>query len=126
LIRKDGSERHYLFVSRLATAFWGLFAISLSERASRLGTLVEAVNILGSVFYGTVLGIFALAFFFKKVNGTAAFAGAVAGQFLVIYLFRYTEIVFLWYNVFGCLAVVIFALIINPFTKLIQTKRSGG
>jgi len=113
LFHRNATDRHYLTVSKLATVLWGLFAITLSERASRLGSLVEAVNILGSLFYGTVLGVFMLAFFFKRVQGTAAFLGALAGEAVVLYLFRFTQISFLWYNVFGCLAVISTALALS-------------
>lgn len=115
MIRKKGTEKHYLFASRLATVLWGLFAILVSERASRLGTLVEAVNILGSLFYGTVLGVFMIAFFLKKIRGTAAFIAILIGEAVVLYLFWFTSISFLWYNVFGCLTVMVVALALNPF-----------
>jgi Na+/proline symporter len=116
LVKKDATEIHYLWVSRIATAFWGTFAILVSERASRLGTLVEAVNILGSLFYGSVLGVFILAFFLKNVRGTPAFIGVIFGELVVLCLFLFTEISFLWYNVFGCLAVVAAALLLNILT----------
>lgn len=116
LVNADGTDRHYLWVSRIATAFWGTFAIVVSERASRLGTLVEAVNILGSLFYGSVLGIFMLAFFFKWVGGTAAFIAVILGEVVVFSLFLFTEISFLWYNVFGCLVVIAAAVLLNIFT----------
>jgi SSS family solute:Na+ symporter len=89
----------------------------VSERASRLGTLVEAVNILGSLFYGSVLGIFVLAFFLKRIGGTAAFIAVILGEIVVFSLFLFTEISFLWYNVFGCLVVVAAAMLLNPFTR---------
>ncbi|MCI0413047.1 sodium:solute symporter [bacterium] len=117
LVKTDASDQHYLWVSRIATAFWGSFAILASERASRLGTLVEAVNILGSLFYGSVLGIFILAFFLKKVRGTPAFIGVIFGELVVLCLFLFTGISFLWYNVFGCLAVVAAALFLNTFVS---------
>lgn len=113
LVRTEAQDSHYLKVTRISTIFWGAFAVLLSERASRLGSLVEAVNILGSLFYGTVLGIFMLAFFFKHVRGTPAFLAAIAGEAVVIYLFQFTKISFLWYNVFGCLAVIAAALILQ-------------
>jgi Na+/proline symporter len=116
LVKKDAGDRHYLLVTRISTVFWGAFAVLLSERASRLGSLIEAVNILGSLFYGAVLGIFLLAFFAKHVRGTAAFAAAIAGEVLVLYLFLFTKISFLWYNVFGCLAVIAVALLIQAAT----------
>jgi Na+/proline symporter len=128
LIRTEASDRHFLIASKIATIFWGVFAILLAERVSRLGTLVEAVNILGSLFYGTVLGVFVLAFFFKWVDGTAAFIGALAGQLLVLYLYKKTDIVFLWFNVFGCLTVVACALILTAFIRIIRNRQSpsGG
>ena len=117
LVNAEGTDRHYLWISRIATAFWGTFAIVVSERASRLGTLVEAVNILGSLFYGSVLGIFVLAFFFKWVRGTAAFIAVILGELVVFSLFLFSEISFLWYNVFGCLVVVAAAVLVNIFTR---------
>jgi solute:Na+ symporter, SSS family len=124
MIRRKADERHYVRVSKIATALWGLFAIVVSERAARLGTLVEAVNILGSLFYGTVLGVFILAFFFRRVAGTAAFAAAILGEGVVLYLFFFTSVSFLWYNVFGSAAVVLIGLVLTallPFNK--QTIR---
>jgi Na+/proline symporter len=113
LLRPQASERHYLVVSRLSMGLWGLFAVVLSEQASRLGTLVEAVNILGSLFYGTVLGIFVLAFFFKKVGGSAAFGAAFLGEIVVLSLFLFTRISFLWYNVIGTVSVLFFGLLLT-------------
>ena len=77
LLKRDATERFYLISSKLATVFWGLFAIAFAQYAGQLGSLVEAVNRLGSLFYGTLLGIFLLGFYFKRVTGTAAFAGAL-------------------------------------------------
>ena len=124
LVKPEGSERHFLVASRIATAAWGLFAILVSERASRLGSLVEAVNILGSLFYGTVLGIFLLAFGFKRVGGTATFIGALVGEALVLCLFYFSSISFLWYNVFGSLTVVATGLLMTLFLGVSgRTKR---
>jgi solute:Na+ symporter, SSS family len=117
LVNTAATDRHYLWISRLATAFWGTFAIVVSERASRLGTLVEAVNILGSLFYGSVLGIFVLAFFFKWIGGTAAFIAVILGELVVFSLFLFTDVSFLWYNVFGCLVVVAASALVNDFTR---------
>ena len=115
MIRKDASERHYVLASKLATVFWGLYAIWFAEFASRLGTLVEAVNILGSIFYGTILGIFLMAFYSRRVGGTAVFLGAVLAEVVVVWCFRYTEISFLWYNLIGAVLVVVFSLALAPF-----------
>ncbi|HEY0173257.1 MAG TPA: sodium:solute symporter [Pyrinomonadaceae bacterium] len=114
LLKGDGSDRYYLISSKLATAFWGLFAVAFAQYAGQLGSLVEAVNRLGSLFYGTLLGIFLLGFYFKRVRGTAAFLGALAGEAAVLCCFFFTPLAFLWYNVVGALVVVSAALLINP------------
>jgi solute:Na+ symporter, SSS family len=113
LINRQASQRQYLWVSRAFMALWGLFAVILSEQASRLGTLVEAVNILGSLFYGTVLGVFALAYFFRRVDGGAAFWAAFLGEGVVLWFFFYSKISFLWYNVIGTVSVVVFGLLLS-------------
>ncbi len=114
IIRKDATDRHYLFFSKGATFAWGAFAILFAEYANKLGSLVEAVNILGSLFYGTVLGLFLLAFHFKRVGGTAAFIGAIIGEAAVIACFLYGDLSFLWYNVVGCTVVIITASVLQP------------
>ncbi|HEX8118626.1 MAG TPA: sodium:solute symporter, partial [Pyrinomonadaceae bacterium] len=116
LLKRGASERYYFVSSKLATVLWGLFAIGFAQYAGQLGSLVEAVNRLGSLFYGTILGIFLLAFYFKRVGGTAAFVGALAGELVVLFCFYRTPLAFLWYNVVGALTVIIVALAVNPFT----------
>jgi Na+/proline symporter len=113
LLRRGASERYYFISSKLATVFWGLFAIAFAQYAGQLGSLVEAVNRLGSLFYGTLLGIFLLGFYFKRVRGTAAFLGALVGEAAVLYCFFYTRLAFLWYNVVGAAVVVLTALLIT-------------
>jgi hypothetical protein len=81
--------------------------------ANRLGSLIEAVNILGSLFYGTILGIFLLAFYVKRVGGTATFLAAIIAELLVIACFVFTDIPYLWYNVIGCVVLVLLALVIE-------------
>src|SRR5690606_12150903 len=114
IFKSNASERHYLFVSKSATVLWGLLAIIFAEFANHLGSLIEAVNILGSLFYGTILGIFLLAFYFKWIKGTSAFYAAIIAEACVIYCFVYTDISFLWYNVVGCAAVNLIAIALNP------------
>jgi solute:Na+ symporter, SSS family len=114
LFRREAGERHYLVFSKMATVFWGLFAVAFAQYAGQLGSLVEAVNRLGSLFYGTILGIFLLAFYFKRVGGTAAFVAAAVGETAVLYCFFFTKIAFLWYNVIGALVIIAVALLINP------------
>ena len=90
LIKKEGSDRHYLMVSKLVTIFWGFYAIAFALFANKLGSLIEAVNILGSLFYGTILGIFLVAFYLKKVGGTATFYSALIAEGVVIACFIFT------------------------------------
>jgi Na+(H+)/acetate symporter ActP len=115
MIKKEASDNHYLIVSKMATVFWGLFAIAFAEFASNLGSLIEAVNILGSLFYGTILGIFLLAFYFKKAKGTATFYAALIAEVGVMYCYFFTNISFLWYNVVGCLLVIVISLVLSYF-----------
>jgi SSS family solute:Na+ symporter len=115
VMKKNGPDRHYLYVSRVATLFWGFYAILLAESASRLGSLIEAVNIVGSLFYGTILGIFLVGFYFKSIRGTATFYAAILAEIIVLLTFFLTEISYLWYNVIGCLAVILFSTLIQLF-----------
>jgi SSS family solute:Na+ symporter len=115
LLDREAGERRSVLVSRLATVFWGVFAIAFAQQASRLGSLVEAVNILGSLFYGTILGIFLTGFFVRRVSGTAVFAAAIVAEGAVFACYLFTPISFLWYNVLGCLAVITLALAFEPW-----------
>ncbi len=117
LIKNDADDRQYLKISKLATMFWGVYAILFALLAKELGSLIEAVNILGSLVYGTILGIFLTAFYLKKVSGTPTFLAAIIAELLVLYCYIFTEIPFLWYNVVGCLTVVVGAFIISKFIK---------
>lgn len=105
-LRKQAPDRHYLAASRWLTVFWGAYAIVTAYYAQGLGSLVEAVNRLGSLFYGTLLGVFVLAFFFRRVGGTAAFAAMLTGEAVVFGFWIFTPVAFLWLNVLGCLTVV--------------------
>ncbi len=113
MIKSDASDAHYLKVSKWSTLLWGIYAIIFAMFANRLGTLIEAVNILGSLVYGTILGIFVVAFFLKRVGGRAVFIGAVLSESIILGLFFFSDLPFLWYNVVGCLGVVLFALLIE-------------
>jgi Na+/proline symporter len=117
MFKKEGSELHYVVASKVSTVIWGAYAIFLAETASRLGSLIEAVNILGSLFYGTILGIFLVAFYIKRISGTATFWAAFIAEAAVIFCFFFTDISFLWYNVVGCGGVVLSAFILNLFIK---------
>jgi Na+/proline symporter len=106
VLRPGRSDDHYLKAAKLATLFWGIYAIGFALFAERLGSLIEAVNILGSLFYGTILGIFLIAFYFKKIGGTATFISALISEALVLLCFFFTAIPYLWYNVIACLVLV--------------------
>ncbi|HZT32372.1 MAG TPA: sodium:solute symporter [Bryobacteraceae bacterium] len=112
-VKRSGSDRHYLWASRLATAFWGAYAVVFAGYGKNLGSLIEAVNLLGSLFYGSLLGVFVLAFFFRQVNGHGAFWGMLAGEAAIFAAFCFTGISFLWYNVIGCVVVVAAGLAIS-------------
>ncbi len=112
-IKKKASDRHYLMASRLATVFWGLYAIGFARLGRNLGALIEAVNMVGSLFYGSLLGVFVLAFGFKHVRGSAAFYGVLVGQAAIFATAIFTKISFLWFNVIGAVVVVIAGLIIS-------------
>jgi Na+/proline symporter len=116
-IRTQESDRHYVRASQLATVFWGVYAIVCAQFIKGIGSLVEAVNILGSLFYGTMLGVFLLAFFFKTVNSRGALAGVIVGQAVILACWKYTTIAFLWYNVIGCLVVVMTGLVVSLGTR---------
>lgn len=102
-----------VFLSRGLTVFWGLFCIVTALVASRLGNLIEAVNILGSLFYGTILGVFLVAFYFKKINGSEVFIAAVVSECIVIYLYTTDLMAFLWFNVIGCLSVILCSFLVK-------------
>jgi SSS family transporter len=104
---------HDVWVARIVTVGWAAFAVGFAEFASHLGSLIEAVNILGSLFYGTILGIFLTAFYLKRVGGTAVFTGAIVAEAVVIACFKLTAISFLWYNVIGCMLVMMMALAVQ-------------
>ncbi len=125
--KKKASDRHYLIALKLATVFWGVYAINsalLAVRLGSLGALIEAVNILGSLFYGTILGIFLTAFFFKNIGGDATFIAALIGELTVIGCFFFTEIPYLWFNVIGCVVLIALAHLMNPLFA-VKNKNRG-
>jgi Na+/proline symporter len=113
-IKPQASEMHYVWASRVFTVFWACYAVAFANSTRSFGALIEAVNQVGSLFYGGMLGVFALAFFFKRVGGTAAFYGVIAGEGAIFATYSLTDISYLWFNVIGCVAVIAVALILNP------------
>ena len=116
-IRKDAPDHHYLIASRVATAFWGIYAVVFAQFGGGFGALIEVVNVVGSLFYGGLLGVFILAFLFKKVGASAAFYGVIAGEAVIFFLYFFTKLAFLWFNVVGPLVVVGVALAITAVRR---------
>jgi Na+/proline symporter len=112
-VHPGASDHHYLWASRIATLCWGAYAVAFAGWGKTLGSLIEAVNVVGSLFYGSLLGLFTLAFFIPRVRGTAAFVGVVAGEAAIFAAFFFTKISFLWYNVIGCAVVIAMALLVT-------------
>jgi Na+/proline symporter len=113
LVKRDATDRHYVIASKWFTAFWGLFAIVAAVFANLVENIVQAANIVGSLFYGAVLGLFLLAFFTRRVSGTAAFWGAVAAQALVLACYYTLDISYLWYNLIGPALCVLFSFLLQ-------------
>ena len=114
LLRRDAPDAHYVRASRWLTAFWGTVAIAFALFAHLVENLIQASNILGSIFYGVVLGLFLVAFFLRRVGGTAVFWGALAAQTLVIVMYAAAvPISYLWYNLIGCVACTGFSLLLQ-------------
>lgn len=110
-IYQNGSEKHYLIASKLFTLFWGLVAVFFATFAGLLDNLIQAVNILGSIFYGTILGIFLSGFFIKYIKGNAVFIGAVIAQIVVLYFYFFSDMAYLWFNLIGCGIVILSGLL---------------
>ena len=106
LVRREADDAHYVKASKWFTVLWGLVALAFALSIHLAQNLIQAVNILGSIFYGVVLGIFLVAFFLRRVGGTAVFWAAIAAQLGVCALFAASTISYLWYNLIGCAACV--------------------
>jgi Na+/proline symporter len=123
LIRPKANDHHYVVATKALTAAWGLVAIAVASFASLVENLIEAGNILASVFYGSILGLFLVAFFMRNVRGSAVFFAAVIAQTMVLVLFFTTSIGYLWYNFIGCMAVLLFAWVLQQ-TVFRNTQRA--
>ncbi|WP_268124863.1 sodium:solute symporter [Roseivirga pacifica] len=124
-IKPNESDQHYVKYSKLFTLLWGVIAIIFASTLSLFENLIQAVNLIGSLFYPIILGIFVVAFFFKRVGSSAVFIAAIISQAVVI-LVHYLNTIghagplkmgFLWYNAFGCVLVVLIGLLLNTFIK---------
>ena len=113
LIRPNAPDHHYVVATQLLTIAWGLVAIGVATFANLVENLIQAGNILGSIFYGSILGLFLVAFFLRSVRGSAVFFAALLAQMLVLVLFWTLSISYLWYNLIGCVAVLLFSVILQ-------------
>jgi len=117
-INKNLTQRQDYRISKWYTLGWGVFCICVAQFASNLGnSLIETVNILGSLFYGVILGIFLVAFWFKRIRGNAAFISAIISEILVIVIYKMDVISFLWLNVIGAVLVIVFGFVLQVFLK---------
>jgi len=114
-------EARNMRVARRFTAVWGVFAVAFALFAGFAENLIEAINILGSIFYGVLLGLFLVAFFLRRVGGSAVFFAAIAAQTLVIVMYFSLDIGYLWYNLIGCAACVVLSLALQA----ILPRRAG-
>ena len=126
-IKKKENDRHYLMSSKYFTVLWGVLAILFATTASLFENLIQAVNLLGSLFYGTILGIFVVAFYFKNVKSNAVFYCAIAAEIMVVSIHflnhyqlapNWLQMGYLWYNVVGCLLVILFATLTQKIINL--------
>ena len=121
-------EARNVRVARRFTALWGVFAVAFALFAGFAENLIEAINILGSIFYGVLLGLFVVAFFLRRVGGSAVFFAAVTAQTLVIVMYFSLDIGYLWYNLIGCAACIAFSVALQavlPPRARIDEGRAG-
>lgn len=120
LVRPSADGAHYVAASKWFTVLWGLVALAFALFASLQDNLIQAVNIVGSWFYGVLLGLLLVAFFLKRVGGTAVFWGALAAQALVLVLHYQFKISYLWYNPIGCGACILFSLALQAVLGVVN------
>ncbi|NND31930.1 MAG: sodium:solute symporter, partial [Saprospiraceae bacterium] len=123
-VAPEGTEGKYLRASKLFTLMWGLFAIAFACFGTLFENLIQFVNIVGSLFYGTILGIFLVAFYIKSIKAEAVFIAAILAEALVVVTYVTSDIGYLWLNPLGCLAVIIFGAILQPLipTKIVRAE----
>lgn len=125
--KKELTEKEDYRISKFYTFCWGVFCILVAEFASNLGnSLIETVNILGSLFYGVILGIFMIAFWFKSIKANALFVSAIVSEIFIIIIYRADVISFLWLNVIGAILVIVIGLLVQPFVKTKTSRSENG
>jgi hypothetical protein len=124
-IAPERSNQHYWWISKLITLGWGILCLVVAQFAVNMGSLIEVVNILGSWFYGTILGIFLCAFYLPKTTGTQVFVAALIAEAFVIYAWKVEWMAFLWLNVLGCLLVMAIAFLLSLISGPKQTSKTS-
>jgi Na+/proline symporter len=124
-IAPDRGNQHYWWISKLITLGWGVLCLVVAQFAVNMGSLIEVVNILGSWFYGTILGVFLCAFYLPRTTGTQVFTAALIAEAFVIYAWKVEWMAFLWLNVLGCLLVMAIALILSLISGPKQTSKTS-
>src|SRR6185312_12618047 len=124
IINPGATDENYLAASRLATIFWGVVCIGMALYASKVGNLLEYVNELGSYIYGTILGVFVVAFYIKWIGGKAVFIAAVITEIIICICGYYGVVAYLWLNAIGCILVIVIASIINPIVVRTGVKQN--
>jgi Na+/proline symporter len=122
-IHNRGNELHYVKASKIFTAGWAVFGMLFASVANQAENLIQFVNIIGSLFYGTLLGIFVSAFYIKFVKSTAVFYSAIVAEMVILYLyvFKRTEVAFLLYNIIGCGVVVVLSIAFQAVQNKVRT-----
>lgn len=116
-INATGSALHYLKASKWLTAMWAVFAMLFASIADQAENLIQFVNIIGSLFYGTILGIFLSAFYVKYIKSNAVFYAAIISESVVIYLYLYTDVAFLLYNIIATVLVIVLGIVFQFFSS---------
>ena len=115
--RQGKTPAHYVKASKAFTLLWGIIAILFASFGSLVENLIQLVNIIGSVFYGTILGVFLVAFFIKHIQGKAVFWAAVISELLILYIYTQDWVGFLWLNLLGAVFTVALSLLLQLTTK---------
>jgi SSS family solute:Na+ symporter len=112
------SENHYVNMAKLFTLIWGIIAIAFAYNGNLFENLIQLVNIIGSIFYGTILGIFLIAIFFKKIDSNPVFFAAIISEFLIIYCYLFKEFGYLWLNVIGAVLTITIAYLLQEIQNI--------
>ena len=124
--RPGQTDGHYVRAAKLFTVAWGAVALAFATFASLIDNLIQAVNLIGSLFYGSILGVFLVAFFTRRIRGTPVFIAALLSEAAVIGCYLVSDIGFLWFNVIGCSLVVVLAAMIDLLYPRAPGENPGG